>query len=125
MKKKTYIGNLTRYNNFNKFIQNNNCIYLRYIGNPFIWLNKRKYENTIFFWLDHMLAIISGYICIIILFLKIFPYFGPDHVSILLDLSMFSSNSNYCKFKFETMWLLHSDFYDLIKDVRSNFIKSS
>lgn len=49
MKKKTYIGNLTRYNNFNKFIQNNNCIYLRYIGNPFIWLNKRKYENTIFF----------------------------------------------------------------------------
>lgn len=73
-KKRISRDNLTRYYNFNKFIQNNNCIDLRYIGNPFIWHNKRKHENTIFCWLDHMLAIISGYICIIILFLKIFPY---------------------------------------------------
>lgn len=89
----------------------------------FTWHSKRDWRVMAFARLDSALA---NYLSLKLYpdsIMKNLPIFGSDHALILRDVFMSTSNGYSSRFKFEVKWLLQNDFYDLIKDVWSNFIK--
>lgn len=51
------------------------------------------------------------------------PFTWSDHAPIVLNLSPSTPHIKYNSFRFEAKWLLNDDFFDLVKNIWSNFIK--
>lgn len=86
------------YNNFNKFIQNNNLIDLEYIVILFTWYNKRENENAVFVRLDSALANYRWLNLFPNVILNNLPIFGSDKAPTFINPSISTLNNSYCRF---------------------------
>lgn len=119
-KQSQYKSLSSRYENFKKFILNNN-----FPTNKFTWYNKRKGEHAIFARLDRASVkhiLLSNYPDVILLHL---PILGSDHAPILLNVYPLTESRDCRSFKFEVKWFLHDDFFNIVKEVWLLFVKGS
>lgn len=68
-------------------MQSKNLFDLEYIGNPFIWYNKRKAEGVIFSRFDHAIANYFWIKVYLNATLKHLPIICSDHGPIVLNMS--------------------------------------
>lgn len=88
-------------------------------GTAFTWHNKRKVDQAIFARLERQLA--NRHWMNLYPFATFHYWIGP--CSDILNLLQQISHDKHSHFTFEAKWLLHDDFFHLLKMIWSKFFK--
>ena len=107
--------NLNRALEFKECLDDCNMIDLGFTGPKYTWANRRPITSLILERIDRCFANSGWRLLYSEAIVTHLPRTFLDHCPVLLELSK-SSNNNFNKpFRFQTMWLLHPDFYTVVQ----------
>ena len=107
--------NLNRALEFKECLDECNMIDLGFAGPKYTWTNHRPITSLILERIDRCFANSGWRLLYSEAIVTHLPRTFSDHCPVLLELSKSSTNNFNKPFRFQTMWLLHPDFYRVVQ----------
>ena len=112
--------NLNRALEFKSCLDSCNFVDLGFAGPKYTWTNKRQLSDLILERLDRCFANLRWRILYPEAVVTHLPRTFSDHHPVLIELWKPNVNRLVRPFRFQTMWLLHPDFYRIVKEAWPN-----
>ena len=107
--------NLNRTLEFKECLDECNMLDLGFAGPKYTWKNRRPITSLILERIDRCFANSGWRLLYLETIVTHLPRTFSDHCPVLLELCKSSTNNFNKPFRFQTMWLLHLDFYRVVQ----------